>query len=406
MAMTEVEEDRAGDYSALFRTYIERSAEHVLGQIRGYSEGVPPIGDREQTMHTLSYALELPDAWSTTRDLLLEASPKMEQAGIRDEWFSFLEYGLHESLRRDDRATAAELHYELGTLHQRRGEFAEAREHYSTSAEQYESLRDSCRQARALNRIAYVSSLQGQLQQATEHAEQALALLPDDAADEGGYSCMVLGRCAMEKRDWVTAREWKQRSLDLWRQTEDQRKIAWGLHNLSTAVERLGDYDEALACLEQAVTIYDRIDDPVHRAAAFVNMGNVHVARGAYREALSYYERAESVFREVNDTFRLAQVSINVGIAHHYLEEWAPAERAYRKGIRFWQLFDNVQHLINVMDSLGEMYVDTERYDEALEVLYEARRRLDEADEPERLAYLVERVEKHIAQAEGRRRVS
>ena len=66
-------------YAALFRQYIQRSAQATLAAVQS-SGPTLPVEQREQSLHALDFALELPEAWNEARDLLLGLAPKLDQA--------------------------------------------------------------------------------------------------------------------------------------------------------------------------------------------------------------------------------------------------------------------------------------------------------------------------------------
>ena len=135
------------DYPAIFRGYVVRSTQHILSVIRQAGAILPPE-DRDQALHTLSYALKLPEAWPDARALLLIMAPKMEQAGFRDEWIPYLQQGADQSQQIGDTEAGAELHLHLGILYQLRSKYKEARTHLEISAKAFEKLDQPRPQAR------------------------------------------------------------------------------------------------------------------------------------------------------------------------------------------------------------------------------------------------------------------
>ena len=172
------------DYPAIFRGYIVRNTQDILARVQQAGAILPPA-EREQALHTLSYALKLPEAWPDTRTLLLTMAPKMEQAGYRDEWMPYLAQGIQQSQYLDDIEAEAALHLQLGMLYQLRGKYKEAHLHLVTSAEEFERLNARRNQVRALNRLAYVARLQRQFEEATRLVETVRRLL--DKKDYGTF---------------------------------------------------------------------------------------------------------------------------------------------------------------------------------------------------------------------------
>ncbi|MCB0228882.1 MAG: hypothetical protein KDH90_07100, partial [Anaerolineae bacterium] len=58
------------DAPSLFLSYIVNTARAALEQIEATGAALPADEDRDLALHSLDYALKLPDAWSVTGSLL------------------------------------------------------------------------------------------------------------------------------------------------------------------------------------------------------------------------------------------------------------------------------------------------------------------------------------------------
>ncbi len=369
------------DYRGVFETYIKKSVRRLLGRAR-LAETILPLEDRTQTFHTLHYAFKLPSVWPVTRELLLTVAPHMEQAGHRDEWMSYLEQAITLSRQMSDNQTTAELELQLGVLYQLRSNYQAACRHLEASARYFETLKEPLNQARALNRLAYVARMQRRFDEVTALIEAAQRLLKEDES-ERAYSFYVLTLVALDKRYWPDALNFSQESFRLWKRKNDRRMMGRSLISRGFALHRLADYQAAIAIYEQAITLFNAVQDTFYQSIVRMNLGNVYVDLNQPAEALKFYLPAEQVFRQVQDELHVAMVYHNMGRAYHQLQQWDKAETAYLLCLQKKQKLGNIASLVNTMGELSATYLAENQPEQARAMLQEALQQLRQIeDEP------------------------
>jgi tetratricopeptide (TPR) repeat protein len=385
------------DYPAIFRGYIVRNTQDILARVRQTGAILPPA-EREQALHTLSYALKLPEAWPDARALLLTMAPKMEQAGYRDEWMPYLAQGIQQSQALDDPEAEAELHFQLGRVYRLRAKYEEARAHFEASARGFERLNASLNQARALNRLAQVARLERRFAEATRLVEDALSLLGEQET-ERAYSYLVLGMVAVDKREWPGAVDFFEMSLSLWGRENNQRMMGRCLISLGAALQPMKKYHEAIDAYHQAIALFEEIQDPIHQAITQMNLGNVYYWLDQPDEALKLHLRAERIFRRAQDRFYLAHVHHNIGMAYRKLQQWERAKEAYLKSITQQEQIGNIAWLVDTMDGLGLLYLDQGQPGKAVATFEEALNRLAEIEGEPGYENLFEMLTNHLREA-------
>ena len=374
--------DPSAVYSSMFRTYIIRNTEFALTRVQNavYSLSTE---DQKLVFKTLNYALKYDDTWFLTRDLLMSAAPKMEQAGYRGEWMLYLESGIQQSKRKQDLFAEATLHFNVGILYKYKAEFNNARLRFNKAAIKFQEIACKLEQARALNHLAYVARLQRRFEEAKQIVEVAQTLAGDDIA-EVAYSYLVRGSLALDQGDWQNASSFFEKSLTLWKKTKDKRKIAWGLSNLGTALRVLKEYDKAILSYEEGIRLFEEVKDPVHQAVAQMNLGNVYLNLGEAEKALPFYNLSESIFYDTQAWLRFAKVNHNKAIAHQQLKHWYQAECAYLSSIEQWRKLGSIGSMVRVIISLAEMYIEQGLPQEARKSLQNALHALSQMEsEPE-----------------------
>lgn len=344
------------DYAVLFQEHVGRSLARCMAAATAQDK-LPALKEREQALLTLSYALKLEQTWPAARDLLLALAPAMERAGHRDDWVPYLEEGIAASRRLGDAPAEAELCWHLGVILERRSNYPAARDQFAASAARFSALADRRGQARALNRLAFVACLQRESEDAKRLAAITANLVPEDDS-ERGYCDFVWGHVALDTDDWQAAHDHFSQALARWENGADRRMVAWGLTNLGIAKRRLGDDAGAVAAYQQAIELFNEVEDPVHEAVARMNLGNVYLMAGDAQRALEHYLAAEPVFQLVQGMLRLASVYLNIGMAYRRLQQWSDAQRTLQASITLNEQLHLPAAVANVTDELALTYQD------------------------------------------------
>ncbi|HMN26706.1 MAG TPA: tetratricopeptide repeat protein, partial [Caldilineaceae bacterium] len=277
-----------------FAEYVRRGLRLLLQQVQE-TPGVLAEEVREQALALLNLSLPVDSVWPQARDLLLTSAPKMEQAGLRDEWFPFLQAGLRQSQQMADHLTIAELHLQLGLLHRLHSDFDESARCLLLALNEFTSGQEDTGQARTLNQLAYLNWQTHRYDEAVRCADQALLLLPPDDL-ERGMSLSALGLVAIDQGNWQRAEALHREALALRTAHADQRRMAWSLQNLGYALRGQGKYSEAIDCYERAITYLEQVHDPAHAAVVRMNLGIAHSLAGDSGAALVAYAAAEATF--------------------------------------------------------------------------------------------------------------
>ena len=385
-------------YASLFREYVQRGAQATLATVQTTGSALP-AEQREQSLHTLDFALGLPDAWPEARALLLALAPKLELAGFRQDYVPYLRRGIEQCRAAGDAAGQAEMELHLGLLTLAMGRLDEARGLFSASAGRFHTLGDALNQARALNRWAYTDRLQQRTDSAVQRVHEAMALTePQDP--ERVYSQFVLGCLAVDSYDWPAALDYFQQALAGWRRHGDAVMVARSLTNLGTAQRGAGQFDEASASFEQASALMIELGDPINAAVTRMNLGNLCWAQSQPQQALEHYLQAEPVFRQSQDQLRLARINTNMGLVYVQLGRWEQAQAALTSAVDLNRGLGDRRAAANALDGLGELRLRQGQPAAALAALHDALAELDGFEATPGYAALFAEIRRHIAEAQ------
>lgn len=204
-----------------------------------------------------------------------------------------------------DQRGAAGVLVNLGNAYESLGESINAMSRHRESLAIFETLRDTLRMARAYSNISSVLMAGGAYTESFEELNKARLLLenqPDPATKYKVYT--QLGHNRYDLDMFSRAKSWYERSLELRRQSGDSIAIADGMADLGNALDELENLDSsrlAVQYFEQALRIYQSVDDQTSIASVCNNLGDALKHLGQLNEAMRYLRRSERIRLEHDD---------------------------------------------------------------------------------------------------------
>jgi len=393
MAVTPVFNERT-----VFQQSILRAAKHVLHQLErnqnDYRQDVV-----QDALALLNYGIKSPQAWPQMKQMLIKLAPQMEQIGAWHDWLPYLLEGLKWSQKYHDREAEAVIRFHLGVLEHQLGNYDKAIRHLTLSEALYLELGDRVGQVRTLNRKAATLRRKRDFVKATEILWSAIAISEKENADTA-YSYLLLGLVQHDQRHWSQAVQYFRKALSLSRKAADSSSItAWSYANLGTSLSHLQDFSEAENCFAQALRQFEQINDPLNRAVAQMNLGNMYLMQEKPLLAVEQYSAAYPVFQSIYDLLNSALVQVNLAMAYRELEDWEKSEQAYFASFETLRLLEDGERLANAMAGLGLVYLQQAHTDAAIAQFEEALDVLSELKQTPRRTYLCKEICKHLATA-------
>ena len=266
-------------------------------------------------------------------------------------------------------STAADAYRFLGWLYiaTRQGDLKEARENLQRAV----ALKPE--DAGAQNDLGFVYAFQQNFSPATEAFKRALALKPDETL----YG-RNLGFVAELAGDYLTSESAFQAVIER-DPTDDLAVYGYGL-----ALSKQARYDEALQAFQKAVNIFSGRKD------AYLEMGKIRMMQRNYAAAAAVYERAKKIdFEDPKPHYGLAQTYRQLGDSLQAKQEWETFkyfDERHRNEVRDRYVlpvrFDRVAGLLD----RGEALARLGRHEEALKVYGKALLLIEDPASPFRFS--------------------
>jgi len=193
-------------------------------------------------------------------------------------------------------------------------------------------------------------------------------LVPDPAssamiADEAGRAALSnLGLAAMHLGDYVTARHYLERALEIESQLGNLDGQAAALGSLGTVAICQGNYAAAKKYHEQALEIHMQLGDSLGQAADLCNLGVVARLQGNYATAVDYLEQALKIARQFDDPGGQATVLNNLGTMAIFQGDYAIARRYLEQALEIYTQLGNPLGRADSLSTLAGLAVYQEDY--------------------------------------------
>ncbi len=156
------------------------------------------------------------------------------------------------------------------------------------------------------------------------------------------------------------------KALDAARKLNHSHYEAEALHNISIIFEAKGDYINALAYANQALTLYTSLEEELGIANTSNNIGIIYEELGDFTSALNFYNEAYTHYKSVGDTEKQALVSVNLGILFKAQGEYLKVIDYYHDAYAVYRNLNMLAESAFCEANLGSVYYYTKQYDSCL----------------------------------------
>lgn len=225
----------------------------------------------------------------------------------------------------------------------------------------------------------------GKRDRARKLIEDAIGSYEQAHADAGlSEAYALMGLWHEDREDYVAAAQYYQESYLHDRSSDDLGGQARAKRRLARTYRKRGDTDRAQELLGEARRLLPREDD-VEAAAYFGEEGYLALtgSRPDYEEAIDYFRRALAIAEEDGDERVTAVAKRNLARAFREDDKLEEAEALLLDARVALEARGDLRELDDLLDDLGEVLLEQDRYEDALPYLQESLR-LD--DKLERIA--------------------
>jgi tetratricopeptide (TPR) repeat protein/transcriptional regulator with XRE-family HTH domain len=164
--------------------------------------------------------------------------------------------------------------------------------------------------------------------------------------------------------DWTSA---NQTVLQAARRDGDRAVEAAALADLGCARIRQAEFEQAAACLQQALELAQETEAVLVQAASLNGLGIVYQRIGRYEQALAYQLAHLDVARASGGPTNQASALSNLGMVQQRLGRYEDALASYQESLAILRALDSRHGQGECLVNIAEVYERLGRYEEALE---------------------------------------
>jgi two-component system NtrC family sensor kinase len=232
--------------------------------------------------------------------------------------------------------------------------------------------------ARAQGIMGFAHYLLSDLQAALEHFEIARGLA-EDIGDDASLARVLAGLGLVHRSlgDFERALALSRQGLTAVRRTGNRVWEAGLLNVIGGGYHDVGDYGRARQCHEQALAIYESLDETeknetIAGARALDGLGTVFQSMGMIAEALTHELEALELFRAAGDKLGEARALNDLGLAYQSQGLYAKSLECHERSLELRREVGNKHAQSTSLINLARLYLEQEDADNALGVLHPA----------------------------------
>ncbi|MGD2100249.1 MAG: tetratricopeptide repeat protein [Desulfobacterales bacterium] len=231
----------------------------------------------------------------------------------------------------------AKVFLRLGTVYNRRGQWAYAINSYRKCLDFGESV-DPSDMAWAYSGMGLIYAWRGEWGQAEECHNSALRVA-EQSKDQLWKSRAVnnLGEIYQQTGQLDKAEDSYQKSIHMKKNLGDSYGLLWTNNNLGSLYLELEQPSKASRVLDQSLIMARDLQSPAEEARALEFMGALQMLKGNFTDAKKHYNEALLICEKINEPHRKADVKLKMGILYKYEGRIKDAVAALKEALKIYK---------------------------------------------------------------------
>jgi len=226
----------------------------------------------------------------------------------------------------------------------------------------------------SLNLIGHAYSALGQYDKPLAYYQEALRLTKQiNNQQEMATTLTNIGDnyCDLNMRDKAIA--YYQEALAIQKRNNLRPDLAITYTNIGAMYKALDQYDKALANYEESLKISKALDNSAMISTNLNNIGHVYASLGKSDAALNYYQQSLKLEKQLGRPQRIALGLNNIGMEYFRLGLYEKALDNLNEALQIERKLDNPHNIAARLNNIGAVYLRQKRYRDAEAVFIERR---------------------------------
>lgn len=268
---------------------------------------------------------------------------------------------------RGEAEDAALCDYYIGLSRYSQEQYQESIPSLQKAAGRFQALQQSENEADCLRFWAAAEYQLDSVQVALRLYQRARSLYPPSAVLDLAYCWKGEGHCYYDLDADESALASFLQAVPLFRQLDNQERVAECQAGAGSAYMALGRYEEALAVYEEAARLYQPLDLPKEEARARKNRSRIFYALDRYEAAFREAETAKRLNERGDEPYEAALCLKLMAQARLELKEFETARQYFNEAAMRFRSLNKPEDELACLKGLADSYFKQERYAEAAE---------------------------------------
>lgn len=272
---------------------------------------------------------------------------------------------------------AKALHY-IGSVYIDLDQYEQALKHYQQAKQLYQELNDQDGVASILNNLGLVYDSWGKYTQAIQAFEESLSL-SEKLAKPLMVTLGNLGGVYQKTGQYSQARQLYEKALALSRQEFKtgsipiaEEKIAGALKDLGGLLRDTGEIDKALAYTQEALGIYQKLNNQVQVDAMNNTLASFYTMQGNYDKAEQIFKQSLNFKRQIGDRSGISGILNNLAGLAIERSDFETAQKYLQEALQIAQELNLPEDQAFIMNSLAILTLKMGADDQSLKYLDQA----------------------------------
>ena len=175
-------------------------------------------------------------------------------------------------------------------------------------------------------------------EKALEASKRILKATPNDpiALYTAGDSYLVIGSIHYDQGRYQEALYYFKEQNEINLRTGNKSYEITSTTNMGLAHEKIGEYDEAIACFERVLRIVTPLEHFGHISSYLYTLGRLCKLKGDYLKALDYYSKRLDIDMEKGYTFRQGFDLLRMGEMKFLIGNYIEASEYFKSAMEIW----------------------------------------------------------------------
>ncbi len=268
----------------------------------------------------------------------------------------------------DEKTYLAEVLRKIGFVFLRTSDYEKALTYYNRGLKYLDKTANQKKFARFLNDIGLLYYLWGKLDTAVEYFMEGIKITETTGTDEDtkGICTANLGRTYRRLGDYEKALQCLNQALTIAKKLRRTLICSFIYREIAEVYKEQAEFDTAIDYCNKSMRILDKEKHKRQNGATLLLLAEIHTARKHFQKALDYAQQALKNFREVDSKSRTADALTMIGYIHKEMGQFPEALKYLKQGAEISKQLNITENLQNGYLYLSETFSAMGNSDQSL----------------------------------------